>query len=399
MEITLDTDWGAKGAQLTGSQVQSFIKQQFRELIAKDAELKETNESLKTEISDIDNKINDQLPKIEANGGGCLIAYHRRADNWPCAAPYWEWPEIEAAGERADGVLVLIDGQPPIVVALHETKTLWSKHNFDTDLSVGTDHELAYGDFNGQIRTAKLMSMSEKLFGADEEEAKWYAAPWCYGYSNSYKIYDAENDKEKAVGITENSWWLPSIAELITIMKYKHAINLCLSVISGAMPIHDGWYWSSTEATTTTVWRVHMGDCAIQGNNNKTENIHYVRAISTFYDPQIFNGEFELENAVELIDARIKRYGNVAIYYESEDTKPIAIKYPITEEKLSEAILESKYSAKKIAEISRNYEISKLEGIDPALALEYQQAYIDLQQCYITSQALPKQLIKKKLPI
>lgn len=39
-EITMDTDWGARGAQLTGAQVQSFIKGQLKALQAKDKELK-----------------------------------------------------------------------------------------------------------------------------------------------------------------------------------------------------------------------------------------------------------------------------------------------------------------------------------------------------------------------
>ena len=31
-EITMETDWGAKGAQLTGAQVQAFIKEQLTAL-------------------------------------------------------------------------------------------------------------------------------------------------------------------------------------------------------------------------------------------------------------------------------------------------------------------------------------------------------------------------------
>lgn len=38
-EITMDTDWGARGAQLNGQQVQDFIKGQFKGLINKTEDL------------------------------------------------------------------------------------------------------------------------------------------------------------------------------------------------------------------------------------------------------------------------------------------------------------------------------------------------------------------------
>ncbi len=262
MDITLDTDWGAKGAQLTGGQVQVFIKQQFRELIAKDT-------TLQTNVDDLSTKLTEQEPQINAITDGCFVAYHRKSDNWPVAVPYWEWPEIEVSGEVADGVLVLIDGQAPILVAPTDKKLYWSKYNVDIDLKVGLNHELAYADFTGQTRTAALISKKADLFGTDEVESKEYAATWCYEYDRSYLHHDLIADKIVTIGILKNRWWLPSIAELVVIWKHKYAINLCLSVIKDAMPLLDAWYWSSTEATASTVWRLHMGTGAIQGNNNK----------------------------------------------------------------------------------------------------------------------------------
>ena len=121
MDITLDTDWGAKGAQLTGAQVQAFIKQQLRALIAKDT-------TLQTDLSNIDKRLQVQESNIDAVTDGCMIAYHRKSDNWPCAVPYWEWPDIEASGEVADGVLVLVDGQAPILVAPTDRRLFWAKY-------------------------------------------------------------------------------------------------------------------------------------------------------------------------------------------------------------------------------------------------------------------------------
>lgn len=47
--ITMDTDWGAKGAQLTGRQVQDFIKDQFRSLISKNETIEQQLTSQKIE--------------------------------------------------------------------------------------------------------------------------------------------------------------------------------------------------------------------------------------------------------------------------------------------------------------------------------------------------------------
>lgn len=87
MEISMETDWGAKGAQLTGEQVQAFIKKSFIELQDKDTELseevgrlKDANDredtqiaslstdvdSLGTRLSATEQKTVDEAAKVEA---------------------------------------------------------------------------------------------------------------------------------------------------------------------------------------------------------------------------------------------------------------------------------------------------------------------------------------------
>lgn len=369
MEITLDTDWGAKGAQLTGAQVQTFIKQQFRELHAKDV-------TLQTDVDDLTSKMINQEVQNKAITDGCLVAYHRKSDNWPVAVPYWEWPEIEASGEVADGVLVLVDGQTPVLVAPNDNKLLWSKYTHDVNLKVGLDHELAYADFTGQLRTASIMAMSDSLFGTAETIPNDYAAAWCFNYDRSYTYHDSSSDKVVTIGVLKNRWWLPSIAELVVIWKHKYAINMCLSVIKDATPITDTWHWSSTEATASTVWRLHMGTGAIQGNNNKTTYQHQTRAITSFYNPSIFNGESDVDNEWEIKDSRFKRYGDCVVFLENNTAKPIAIKYPLTEKKIQSAIIDYKYTPSDIALITANYQLSQTEGfINNDLKNLYQNQY------------------------
>lgn len=377
MDITLDTDWGAKGAQLTGAQVQSFIKQQFRELINKDKTLVAADKTLQGNIDTLSQKLSEQKPQLNASTDGCYVAYHRKSDNWPCAVPYWEWPEIEASGEKADGVLVLIDGRAPILVAPNEEKLYWSKFAVDIDLKVGTDHELAYADFSGQTRTAALMSKQADLFGTGSEAVK-YAASYCYNYDRSYQYHDTFTDKVTLIGVLKNRWWLPSIAELVVIWKHKYAINLCLSVIKDADLLTDTWYWSSTEATVSTVWRLNMETGAIQGNNNKVSYLHQTRAITSFYSPSIFNSDADEDNLI-LADDRFIRYGDCAVFIADADSKPIAIKYPLTEEKIQSVILNHRYTDTQISIINTRYQLSQTEGFDSELAAQYLKQYQELQ--------------------
>lgn len=393
MEVTLDTDWGAKGAQLTGAQVQAFIKQQLRELITKD-------KTLQGDINKLSERLTIQENQVDAATDGCMVAYHRKSDNWPVAVPYWEWPEIEASGEVADGVLVLIDGQAPILVAPTDRKLFWSKYNFEVDIKIGADHELAYADFTGQTRTAALMAKSADLFGASDNIAEEYAAAYCYNYDRSYKYHDLVSDKIVNIGVPKHIWWLPSIAELVVIWKHKYAINLCLSVIKDAMPITDTWYWSSTEATASTVWRLHMGTGAIQGNNNKISYRHQTRSITSFYNPAIFNGDSDADNEVVIADNRFKRFGNCAVYIADENAKPIAIKYPLTEEKIQMAIVNHRYTTDNISLITTNYQLSMVEGFDAELKVQYEKQFANLQRYQANALEISKNaLVKRQIEV
>lgn len=383
MDITIDTDWGTKGAQLSGAQVQGFIKGQLRELIASDQELVKKDENLQTDINNLDQKILAQKPQLNASTDGCFVAYHRKSDNWPVAVPYWEWPELEASGEVADGVLVLVDGQTPIVVAPTDKPLPWSKNDYGVDTSVGTNHDQAYVDFAGQTRTAQIMSKSTEVFGSTEESTtSQYAAGWCYSFDRSYSYYDDKEDRNATIGVLKHFWWLPSIAELITIWKHKYAINVCLSVIKDSNPLEDKWYWSSTEATSTIVWRLNMGTGAIQGKNNKTTFQHHVRAITSFYDPGIFNDESDKENnKYHIVDDRFSIYGNCLVFNKDAEASPIAITFPFTEEKIQAAIIGSKYTNLQMQLISANYQASLAADFnDEELSQLYEQQYKELQK-------------------
>lgn len=271
-QITMDTDWGAKGAQLTGAQVQAFIKGQLQSLHDKDA-------TLQSQLNNLNSDLGDANPQLQAATDGCFVTYHRKSDNWPLAVPHWKWPALEQAGEVADGVLVLIDGQAPIIVAPTQTNLKWSKNAIAVNADTGGDYSKAYVDYTGKTRTAAIMAKGVELFGENEEEWTQYAPAWCNAYDRSY---NKDDEAGTMIGIGAGKWWLPSIAELLTIWKHKYAINLCLSVISGASQLSESWYWSSTEGSATSAWHLYLGDGNLHWDV-KVQHSTDVRAVAAFH--------------------------------------------------------------------------------------------------------------------
>lgn len=272
--IDINTDWGAKGAQLTGAEVQTWIKEQIQSLTDKDT-------TLQNQINTLTTDANNNNPVLRAATDGCFVTYCRKSDNIYLAVPYWSWPALEQSGEVADGVLVVMDGQAPIVVAPTQAPTtlLWSKNAVGVDTtSVGSSYAKAYLDFDGKTKTAAIMAKATELFG-DDDPAN-YAAGFCAAYDRSYKY--TKDEQEVTQGKGAGSWWLPSIAELITIWSHKYAINQCLSVISGATQLTDSWYWSSTEYSATDAWFLNLSGGHL-GWYAKVSNSGYVRAVSAFH--------------------------------------------------------------------------------------------------------------------
>lgn len=220
-QITMDTDWGAKGAQLSGAQVQAFIKEQ---------------------LTDLRNQINvlkGMESQAHAASDGCVILY---ADaKIPKTANYWEWPALEQAGKKAIGVIVMSVGRAPIVVALDEIDGVaWDGNNtiaMNTEIPKESE---AFADFDG-YRNAMIFG-----FAAGDDVSN-SGIGWCSIYNPASAITSYNKD-----------WWAPSLGELSILSAHKNAINLCLSVITGAKPLSKDYYGSSTEAPDGCNWFIEM---------------------------------------------------------------------------------------------------------------------------------------------
>ena len=70
-------------------------------------------------------------------------------------------------------------------------------------------------------------------------------------------------------------YYLPSIAQMRTMTKYRDEIDDMMTLISGSTLIKD-WYWSSTEYSSNAAWCVGVSSGYIYNGNGKT-NANRVR--------------------------------------------------------------------------------------------------------------------------
>lgn len=81
------------------------------------------------------------------------------------------------------------------------------------------------------------------------------------------------------MGISDDEY-IPSLGELYFILAHFTQINAALKAVGGE-PLHDDWYWSSTQYSATLAWGLSLS----YGNANygtKAAYQHRVRPVSAF---------------------------------------------------------------------------------------------------------------------
>jgi len=109
------------------------------------------------------------------------------------------------------------------------------------------------------------------------------------GLANSNAVVDQTGHLSSAARLCLNfvsggfsDWYLPSKLELQMLAKNLYNVNKSLSFISGATELfvpQDNYYWSSTEYTLETAWRLYAG-CYLKTISKA--NFASVRAIRAF---------------------------------------------------------------------------------------------------------------------
>lgn len=81
------------------------------------------------------------------------------------------------------------------------------------------------------------------------------------------------------MGISDDEY-IPSLGELYFILAHFTQINAALKAVGGE-PLHDDWYWSSTQYSTTYAWYLYLysGDAGI---STKATYQRTVRPVSAF---------------------------------------------------------------------------------------------------------------------
>ena len=73
---------------------------------------------------------------------------------------------------------------------------------------------------------------------------------------------------------------IPSLGELYFMLAHFTQINAALEAVGGE-PLHDDWYWSSTQYSATYAWGLNLGN-GYAGSGTKASNQGRVRPVSAF---------------------------------------------------------------------------------------------------------------------
>ena len=108
-----------------------------------------------------------------------------------------------------------------------------------------------WDDFDGEGNTDKIVAYAK-------------ANNRSHPAAERVRAYSLSSD-DPATG----KYYLPSIAQMRTMTKYRDEIDEMMTLISGSTFIKD-WYWSSTECSSSNAWSVYVSYGGIGNHSSKT---------------------------------------------------------------------------------------------------------------------------------
>ena len=202
---------------------------------------------------------------LNAIEDGVFIMFHRKSDDYPLMVKPHKWTSYQTSGEVAEGVVV-VEGGKILVVAPTEATLTWSSGEVSGGGTTTTDRLTGLNDWNGKANTAAQVKHPECNTNAH--------AP---GFCNAYSRTNA-NGK----GLTAGKWWLPSMGELMCIYANMTKINYALKLITGATPLTETAYWSSTEGSASHAWNLYLYSGSASAWGTKATTQYRVRPVSAF---------------------------------------------------------------------------------------------------------------------
>ena len=202
---------------------------------------------------------------LNAIEDGVFVMFHRKSDDYPLMVQPHLWMSYQTSGEIAEGVVV-VEGGKMLVVAPTETALTWSSAAVSGGGTTTSDRVTAFNDWNGKANTAAQIQH-------EECSSESYAPGFCAKYSRV---------NANGQGLTAGKWWLPSMGELMCIYANMRKINYALSLIEGATPLLETWYWSSTENDAAYAWNLTLNYGYAGPWYSKVTDQRRVRPVSAF---------------------------------------------------------------------------------------------------------------------
>ncbi len=147
--------------------------------------------------------------------------------------------EYEASGLEAMGVIFYVDatGQHGWAVALEDAGNFGWGPNVDTPLPNYSSSRAAIYDLDGLFNTQEILS-----------------------YGTGFSAFAAMD--------VANGWYLPALGQLNYLYGNLVEVNASLTIVGGMVfDMSSAWeYWSSTERTSHSAWRLQSSG-ALYGNN------------------------------------------------------------------------------------------------------------------------------------
>lgn len=204
---------------------------------------------------------------LNALEDGIFVMFHRKSDDYPLMVKPHKWTSYQTSGEIAEGVVVVEGGKVLVVAPTESTTTLlWSSAAVSGGGTTTTDRVAAMNDWNGKANTAAQITHSEA-------SGTGYAPGFCHAYSRV---------NANGHGLTAGKWWLPSMGEMMMIYANMTKINYALSLIEGAKRLIEDAYWTSTEYSATSAWRLYLNDGGMHIGTSKATGRFLVRPVSAF---------------------------------------------------------------------------------------------------------------------
>lgn len=202
---------------------------------------------------------------LDAIEDGVFVMFHRNSDDYPLAVRPDQWTNYQNSGEIAEGVMI-VEGGKMLVVSPTEATLTWSSAAVAGGGTTTSDRLTALNDWTGKSSTAAQITHPEC-------NTESYAPGFCAAYSRV---------NANGKGLTAGRWWLPSLGEMMMIFANMRKINYALSLINGAAQLQENWYWTSTEASSTYAWYLHLSDGNAGTWTTKASGQGRVRPVSAF---------------------------------------------------------------------------------------------------------------------